>query len=208
MQRTRTRSQNKGPALLECAIRNFTERGYHGTSMRDIASSAGVTVASIYHYYPSKQEILREIMAATMRDTIESTRDAVLAADNSPARQLDAAMRAWVIFHTTRQPEALIGASELRSLDPEGLALVTALRHEQETIFRGVIERGVRTGDFTTKYPGEAARAALAMGANIASWYQEDSKLTPEELAERYSDLVLGTVRERDRPDEESSPAR
>ncbi|MBM7365811.1 TetR/AcrR family transcriptional regulator [Gordonia hydrophobica] len=198
MQRTRTRDGSGRIVVVDAAISCFTERGYHATTMRDIASGAGITVASIYHYYASKQEILQDIMTTTMKATIELTRDAVLDAGSSPADQLSAAMYAWVIFHTTRQPEALIGASELRSLEDDGFQTVTSLRHEQEIIFRSVIERGVRVGDFHTAHPGEAARAALAMGANISSWYRADTKLSPEELADRYCALILGTVRASD----------
>lgn len=195
MPRGRTRSGQGRAALLECAVSNFTERGYHGTSMRDIASDAGVTVASIYHHFTSKQEILQEIMVRTMTDTIALTRAALVASPNVPAQQLDAIVRAWVHFHTTRQQEALIGASELRSLDDEGRRLVVTLRDEQEAIFREVIDRGVAVGDFATPFPREAARAVINMGYSIASWYRIAGSISPDQMAERYSELALGTVR-------------
>ncbi|MFI5427088.1 TetR/AcrR family transcriptional regulator [Aeromicrobium sp. UC242_57] len=195
MAQTRSRSGNGRATLLECAISNFTERGYHGTSMRDIASDAGVTVASIYHHFPSKQEILQEIMVRTMTDTISMTRSALVASDSEPAHQLDAIVRAWTLFHTTRQQEALIGASELRSLDDVGRKLVVTLRDEQEAMFREVIDRGVALGAFATPFPREAARAVINMGYAIASWYRAGGSIQPAQMAERYSELALGTVR-------------
>ena len=195
MARGRTRSGEGRANLLECAISNFTARGYHGTSMRDIASDAGVTVASIYHHFPSKQDILQEIMVRTMTDTIAMTRSALVAAENVPSVQLEAVVRAWTLFHTTRQKEALIGASELRSLDDVGRKLVVMLRDEQEAIFREVIDRGVSLGDFRTPFPREAARAVINMGYAIASWYRAGGSISPDQMAERYSDLALGTVR-------------
>ncbi|MET0819708.1 MAG: TetR/AcrR family transcriptional regulator [Aeromicrobium sp.] len=201
----RTRSGNGRATLLESAISNFTERGYHGTSMRDIASDAGVTVASIYHHFPSKQDILVEIMVRTMTDTISMTREALVASDNRPAAQLDAIVRAWTLFHTTRQREALIGASELRSLEDEGRRLVVTLRDEQEAMFRQVIDRGVSMGAFGTPYPREAARAVINMGYSIASWYRAGGSIDPDQMAERYSDLALGTVR--NKAASESDPA-
>jgi AcrR family transcriptional regulator len=163
--------------------------------MRDIASDAGVTVASIYHHFPSKQDILQEIMVQTMTDTIAMTRSALVAAENVPSVQLEAVVRAWTLFHTTRQKEALIGASELRSLDDVGRKLVVMLRDEQEAIFREVIDRGVSLGDFQTPFPREAARAVINMGYAIASWYRAGGSISPDQMAERYSDLALGTVR-------------
>lgn len=192
---TKPRVRGGKQVVLRAAIANFTERGYHGTSMRDIARDADVTVASIYHHYPSKQEILAEIMASTLSDVIALTRNALMAAGSSPAEQLDAVVRAWIDFHTTRQAEALIGASELRSLESAGRKLVVALRDEQEGLFRDIIERGVELAEFETPYPREAARAVINMGRSVASWYRRGGSLTPEEMAARYAELALATVR-------------
>ena len=180
--------------VLDAAVDNFQRRGYHGTSMRDIARGAGITVASIYHHFPSKQDILQDIMSRSLQDVIGSTRKAVLA-ESTPSGQLRALMGAWVAFHTTRQAEALIGASELRSLDKGGRRLVVALRDEQEQLFHDVIERGVELGEFGTPYPREAARAIINMGYSIAAWYHVGGDVTPEEMARRYAELALALVR-------------
>ena len=197
--RTKSRSRGGKQVVLRSAIANFTERGYHGTSMRDVARDADVTVASIYHHYPSKQEILTEIMAETLSDVIASTRSALAGAGSSPTGQLQAIVRAWIEFHTTRQAEALIGASELRSLDAGARRLVIDLRDEQEGLFRDVVERGAETGEFATPYPREAARAVINMGRSVASWYQAGGGITPREMGERYAELALATVRARAR---------
>lgn len=192
---TKPRTRGGKEVVLRSAIDNFTERGYHGTSMRDIARDAGVTVASIYHHYPSKQDILSEIMAKMLSDVIAMTRSALMAAGSSPSEQLDAVVRAWINFHTTRQAEALIGASELRSLEPAGRKLVIALRDEQESLFREIVERGAELGEFGTPYPREAARAVINMGRSVASWYRRAGSVSPEEMATRYAELALATVR-------------
>jgi AcrR family transcriptional regulator len=192
---SRQRTRGGKGVVLKAAIANFTELGYHGTSMRDIARDAGVTVASIYHHYPSKQEILAEIMAKTLSDVIASTRNALMGAGSSASDQLCAVVRAWVEFHTTRQAEALIGASELRSLEAGGRKLIVALRDEQEGLFRGVIERGVELGEFATPYPREAARAVINMGRSVATWYRPGGGVTSDQMAERYVELALATVR-------------
>jgi AcrR family transcriptional regulator len=180
--------------VLDAAIDNFQRLGYHGTSMRDIARDAGITVASIYHHFPSKQLILQEIMVHTLSDTISATRTALLGAGSDPADQLAAVMRAWVRFHTARRAEALIGASEIRSLDDTGRRLVVALRDEQQRLFGDIVTRGVETGVFTTPHPREATWAIITMGNTVASFYKPGGGLTPDEMAERYVALALGTV--------------
>jgi len=103
--------------ILDSAVRNMNERGYHGTSMRDISAGADLTVASIYHHFKSKQEILQEIMIRALHDANSMTRSALLRSGGDPKDQLQALVRAWVMFHTTRREDALVGATELRSLD-------------------------------------------------------------------------------------------
>lgn len=180
--------------ILDAAVDNFQRLGYHGTSMRDIARDAQLTVASIYHHFPSKQRILQDIMVRVLSDVIALTRSALLQAGTSPADQLEAVMRAWILFHTSRRSEALIGASEIRSLDDVGNRLVVALRDEQERMFRDVVDRGVGAGEFTTPYPREAVRAIINMGYSVASWYRLGGELNPEEMADRYAVLALGAV--------------
>ncbi|MFC9839823.1 TetR/AcrR family transcriptional regulator [Rhodococcus sp. NPDC127530] len=181
--------------ILDSAVANMNERGYHGTSMRDIARGADITVASIYHHFASKQEILQDIMVRALHDAIAMTRGALLRSGGAPADQLQALMRAWVMFHTTRQLDAMVGATEIRSLDDAGRRLVVALRDEQEHLFRDVIERGVEEGDFATEYPRDAVRGIINMGQSVCTWWHADGPLKPEELAERYADLALAMVK-------------
>lgn len=198
MARPRGQLRNSRDAVVAAAVENFTALGYHGTSMRDIARTAGVTVASIYHHFASKQEVLQHIMVGTITDLLAATREAVDAAvaagADSPTERLEALVDTWILFHTTRQAEALIGASELRSLDEAGRAMVVGYRDEQEALFRSIVEDGVREGVFATRYPREAARAIIEMGYSVSSWYRLGGELSPTDMSQRYRELARGTV--------------
>lgn len=180
--------------ILDSAVRNMNERGYHGTSMRDISAGADLTVASIYHHFKSKQEILQEIMIRALRDANAMTRSALLRAGGDPKGQLQALIRAWVLFHTTRRHDALVGATELRSLDENGHRLVVALRDEQESMFRAVIERGVEEGTFHTPFPRDAVRALINMGQQVCVWWRDDGPMSAEDTAARYCALATAMV--------------
>lgn len=181
-------------AILDSAVDHFQCVGYHATTMRDIARSAGFTVASIYNHFPSKQRILQEIMARVLSDALSATRHAVLRSGSHPHDQVSALMYSWLVFHTERRDEALVGASEIRSLDEDGRRIIIALRDEQEGLFRDVVEFGVEEGSFTTPYPAEAARALIAMGTAVATWYRPGGELTPHAMGQRYAMLALGVV--------------
>jgi len=190
----KARSRGGKEAVLASAVSNFQLLGYHGTSMRDIARDSNMTVASIYHHFASKQEILFDIMVQVLSDLILKTRTALKSTDSAPRNQLEAMVTAWILFHVSRQAEAFIGSTEIRSLDPQGRRFVVALRDEQEHMFRDVINRGVFEGSFATLYPREATRAIINMGSSVSAWFDPNGDLSPEALAERYVTLALGTV--------------
>jgi AcrR family transcriptional regulator len=193
----RKRHDGKGTgkdAIVAAALRTFYRRGYFGSSIRDIAAEADMTAASLYHHFAGKQEILRVVMTAIMQDSLETTRDALLRAGSAPHEQLAALMRSWVQFHASRQVEARVGASELRSLDEIGRELVVALRDEQENMFLAVIQRGAEEGAFMTPDPREAARAIINMGTAVAMWYRRDGDLPAAELGDVYARLALATA--------------
>lgn len=163
--------------------------------MRDIASEAKIGLAGIYHHFGSKQDLLQAVMTMTLQDVLASTRARVAAAPaDDPAARLDALVRAWVEFHTVRQEEARVGASEVHCLEGQGRERVIALRDEQERLFVEVVEHGVRLGVFTTPYPREAARGMINMGIAVATWYRLDGDISPHGLAERYARMSLDMV--------------
>jgi AcrR family transcriptional regulator len=186
---------NGRDAILAAALERFYELGYHGTSIRHIARSAGMSSPSLYHHFDHKQDILRTVMQTILQDELATTREALLRAGPTAAGQLDALVRAWVDFHTTRQKEARVAAAELPSLDAIARQVVVALWEEQEQLFRSVVLRGVETGEFATPHPIGAARAIIGMGVAVATWYQGDSEnLTAAQIADMYGDLALATV--------------
>lgn len=190
----RRTARDSKDAVIAAAVDNFSARGYHGTSIRDIARSAEMTPASIYHHFPSKQRILQHIMEDVLEDVIAKTTAALLDSGPSQSERLTAVVRSWVRFHTDNRAPALIGASELRSLDEVGHRIVVSLRDRQQHLVLGVIERGVATTEFTTSFPVQAAMAILNMGSAISTWYRPGGELTADQLAERYSVLALGLV--------------
>ncbi|MBT2248195.1 TetR family transcriptional regulator [Arthrobacter sp. BHU FT2] len=181
-------------AVIGAALRVFSESGYHGASMRNIAAAAAITLGSIYHHYPGKQEILQAVMLATMEDAINYTREAIDNAGPDAKSRLAELVRAWVRFHTQRQVEARVSASELHFVEGPGRSAIVALRDQQERMFSEVVRDGVAEGTFYTPHPKEAVRAIINMGTSVALWYRKDGDKSPEELADVYAELALALV--------------
>jgi AcrR family transcriptional regulator len=193
--RTRTAPDAEGgEALLRVALSLFVEQGYHGASMRDIATRAGVSVSAAYHYFPSKADMLRTIMIRVTEDLIADLAAARDGAGPDPAAQLAAVARAHVLLHTRRQDESFIGNSELRSLAPADRRKVVALRDRVGQVFKDIVAEGCRRGVFQQPDSAETVRAILTMCTAVAGWYRANGPDEPEIVAGRYAALALRLV--------------
>ncbi|MZD07535.1 TetR family transcriptional regulator [Streptomyces sp. SID5785] len=184
------------PILLR-AMEAFNEHGYHGTSMRDIASRVGVTVPALYYHYENKQALLTTLLEASMRDVLDRCRAAAAEAGDDPLARFRAMVESIALSMAHRQGLAFLD-TEIRSLEPANRARYVALRDYLEHMLLDTVRDGVARGMFTTPYPADAVRAVLVMCQGVANWYRADGPLTPAQLAERQVVLSLGTVGARD----------
>ena len=107
-------------AILDSALELFCNLGYHSTTMAAIGRGANIEGPSIYHHFPSKQAMLHAITSKTF-DDLQTIFDKSMAATEgeSPSVRMAQAVRGYVLFHTHHRREAFVGASEIRSLEPE-----------------------------------------------------------------------------------------
>lgn len=182
------------PRVLAAALDVFAEKGYHGASIRDIAAAAGLSVPGVYHHYASKQEILADLVAATMDDLLTRTRAALAAAGPDPVRRFDAVVEALLRFHLERSREAFVASSEIRSLEPENRRRHVAARDEQQQMLNEVVAAGHASGAFATAYPHEASRSVAVLCVGAATWYRSDGPLAADELVARHLVLARALV--------------
>ena len=172
-------------AILRAAATLIAERGYHGTSMREIAGAVGLQMASVYHHYGSKQELLVLIMRQAMHDLTGAVSGAVDEAGDDPRDQLAAAMRAHVLFHTERRPEVIVADSELRALEEPGRTEILALRDRHTVLFRDPIAA------LGVDQPAIVAAAAITMCTDVALWFRPDGALDGDGVADTFIRLIL-----------------
>lgn len=186
-----------GPLELEPALRAavecFVELGYHGTSVRDLARVAGISLQGLYHRYPSKQDLLVAVMEMLMEDFRQRC-EAAVAEGHTPAERLALLVECFALFHTYRYRLAFIGASEMRSLEPVNRARIAAIRNGCQRLVDHEVEQLARENLLESNYPADASRAVVTMLLGIASWYRPGGVLTPEEIARRYVEHATAVV--------------
>ncbi|MEU2253514.1 TetR/AcrR family transcriptional regulator [Nocardia xishanensis] len=194
----RSRADETRARLLEAAVAAFAERGFHGSTTRDITSIAGLSTAAIYVHHRSKEELLYQVSLAGHRDTLATIQAAMASADD-PVDQLIAVMRDFSIHHARAHTMARVINYELTALSPEHQREIKAVRRVIDSEVRGLIERGVAAGVFDNPNPRMAAIALLSLGIDLARWYRDDGRWSPEEIGDYYVDLGLRIVGARKR---------
>jgi AcrR family transcriptional regulator len=179
--------------LLEAAVAAFAEKGFHGTTTRDIASAVGLSPAAVYVHHRSKEDLLYQIARAGHDQTLQLVRDGAASSDN-PTGQLSAIVHAFAVHHARDHAAARVVNYELSALGPEHLRELLPIRHQIDEELLRVVQAGVRSGDFKTEMPRMAVVAILSLGIDIARWYRDDGDWSPEVIAHYYVETALRIV--------------
>ena len=190
-----SRSRGDGREAVTAAAReNFAERGFHGTSIRDIAKGAGLSLSALYYWYSGKEELLAALIEEANQDYHERCETALAAAGDDPIRRLSALVRVTIEFRTERQVDSKIGADEARYLTPEHNASLLGQARMATRQWAAVIDDGVSRGVFRCEYPEDARRTIIAACNAIAQWYDPSGALAAADLVDRYTDIALRVV--------------
>jgi AcrR family transcriptional regulator len=178
--------------LTRTAARLFAERGFHGTSMGDLAEALGVQKGSLYSLTGSKQALL----FATMR---EGARAFHAALDEVPERapaadRVRLALRGHLRVVSEQIDVATVFTREWRYLEGERRDEILAERRRYEERWRTLFQEGLERGGLRTDLDVGAAVLLVLSAANWAyTW------LTPErdtdELADRFTAILLDGIR-------------
>ncbi|HEX8025216.1 MAG TPA: TetR family transcriptional regulator, partial [Candidatus Limnocylindrales bacterium] len=179
--------------LLEAAVGAFAERGFHGTTTRDIAAAAGLSPAALYVHHKSKEELLYLISRSGHDQVLRLVRDAIASSDDA-ATALRRVVHDFVVFHAREHISTRVVNYELAALNPEHLAEIRDLRHRIEQAIRQLVETGVAAGVFDTPDPRMASAALLSLGIDLGRWYRDDGGWRPEHIAARYAEMALRIV--------------
>lgn len=176
------------------ALNAFVELGYHGASIRDIADRAGLSVAGVYHHWPTKQHLLVALLDLTMDDLQQRCR-AARAEGDGPVERLERLVECLALFHTHRRELGFIGASEMRSLDEPHRARIVAARRDVQRMVEDEVVEGCRRGAMRTPLPREAARAVVTLCTGLPQWWSPTGGLSAEAIARQYVDFAIDIVR-------------
>ena len=178
--------------LTREAARLFAERGYHGTSIGDLAKALGVQKGSLYAHIASKQDLLYE----TMREGAEAFHAALdeISDDLNVGDRIRLALRAHLRVISEQLDVATVFIREWRYLEGDRAAEFLADRRRYEERFRLLFREGRERGELRTDLDEQAAVLLVLSAANWAyTWLPADADT--DELADRFFAILLDGIR-------------
>jgi AcrR family transcriptional regulator len=184
------RREAREDQLLETATRLFKEKGYHNTSMQDLADALGLQKGSLYHYIDSKQELLRRLLErATSFLAIQI--DEIYDADCPPAEKLRCALENHAVAMMEHLDLVAIYLHEYRNLPPRRSKEALAVRKHYEQVLMQILEDGIASGDFRPVNVKLAVFGLLGMLNWTHQWFSPDGSFSAQEIATVLADLAL-----------------
>lgn len=178
--------------ILEAAGQLFSQRGFHATSMRDLAQAVNLQGGSLYAHIDSKEELLLELVNRAAARFIAAA-EAVPATLSSPER-LERLVRGHLEVIAEELGSATVFFHEWKFLSPELQARVKALRDTYEAYWLEAIGEGVRRGELKVDDVRVATLFVLSALNWTYQWYQPGGKLSLGALSEQYSQLILSAL--------------
>jgi AcrR family transcriptional regulator len=181
--------------LYAAALRLFREKGYHATSMQDIAAAVGLYKGSLYHYIGGKEDLLVQVFERAMGSLLANVES--IAADTSlpPSEQVRLVIEAHVAAVANNLDALTVFLHEWRALAGESLANVRAQRERYTLLVSEIVGRGVTLGEFDAPDVPIATLGLLGMCNWVCQWYRPGGRLGPADIASYFARLVLDGLR-------------
>jgi AcrR family transcriptional regulator len=175
--------------ILHAALATVRERGYHATTLDDIAERLGIKKAALYHYFRDKDSILY----ACHKESLAELDRMIEASESCCSSDLDR-LAFLIREHVRVMTEKLEGsplAFEVSSLSEDRRAEIIAGRDRYESVLRTLVARGVEAGHFRPVDPKVAVFAILGAINWIARWYDPERGAPNGVLGDEFADLLI-----------------
>jgi TetR/AcrR family transcriptional regulator, cholesterol catabolism regulator len=178
--------------LTREAARLFAEKGYHGTSIGDLAQAMGVQKGSLYAHIKSKQDLLYE----TMREGADAFHAALDAIPENlpPTEKIRLALRGHLRVVAEQLDVATVFVREWRYLEGERRDEILDERRRYEERIRALFREGRELGGLRTDLDDATAALLSLSAANWAYTWLQPGRDT-DELADRFYALLVDGMR-------------
>lgn len=181
--------------IIRAAALVFHRKGYHGATMAEIAAEVNLTAGSLYHHFPSKQDLLVAVLDAGMAQiTIEVQK--IVARDRPPSDVLRQIVHVHVrsIIENVNIAASVIFEGRALLDVPDVREPVICQRDQLERLYRSVVEAGIAAGTFRQVDVGIFVKSLFGALNWVSVWYREGGRLTCAEIADELAEMFLAAL--------------
>src|SRR5271170_481571 len=153
--RLRTPSPSKRASILRAARELVRDGGFHATQMNAVAEAADVALGTLYRNFPSKAELLVEVVAEVAQREVDAVAKIAME-DGTAAKRLSAS--AWLFASRALLGRKMAHALIAEAVEPEIESARLKYRRKLARVFEGIIEQGIRDKEF----PAQDVQASAA----------------------------------------------
>lgn len=175
--------------IREGAAQLFAQRGYHATSIQDICDAIGLGRGALYHHIRSKEQLLFEISSLGLDELFEISTD-IFDQPLCAAEKLRLLSRALMRNIADNRAALAVYFREVDLMSSEYRTPLVERRAGYEALWQKIIDDGVCAGEFAASDP-VLVKGLLGMHNYSYLWMRADGRLTPEEIADRFCDVLL-----------------
>ena len=186
-----SRYDQKLEFILRTAARIFAEKNYHSTSMRDISRETNVSLAGLYHYCKSKEELLFLIQDNCFGRVLERLEQRLEGVED-PITKLGIFIENHLSFFAANMSEMKVLSHEAESLRGDLYAHVSTRKDKYTKLARLILHEVQTSRDNQQPVDLTVATYALFGMMNwIYNWYDPSGKLKVDDLAQHLTQLFL-----------------
>ncbi|WP_455289418.1 TetR/AcrR family transcriptional regulator [Cupriavidus necator] len=152
--RIRRRGADKHPLILKAARELVAQSGFREAQMTVIADAAGIAIGTLYRYFPSKTELMVEVVKSTAQREVDVVAGIAMR-DGSACEKLGAA--AWTFASRALRGRRLAHALVAEPVEPEVEAARLTYHRALSRVFKTIIEQGVENHEFPTQNAAASA---------------------------------------------------
>ena len=183
--------------ILSTAVQLFRSKGYHATTVREIADRLGVTSAALYYHVKSKEELLCEIFDRAMT-AAERRLDTVMNLDLAPDNHIERIIHEHVMANLDEAPLMAIFFNEVEHLPADSYKAAIERKRKYQDRIIGALEDAKAHGLVEDIDSELAVFGILGMCNWMHYWYRPDGPKSPDEIAQLFARIVLRGIHRRE----------
>ena len=177
-------------ALLRTAARLFARAGYGRTTIGDLTKASATSRGALYHYFDSKEAILRDMMVEHVAD-MASRVSAAIALSDAPQQQLHNIIRAMTALNAVSRNEQIVLMNDLGNLNKAEQLRIRAMQRRIVDMVVTALADIDKKRRMTRRNRKAFAMLVLGMINFTYAWYDPAGSVSPRELAEMAAEIAL-----------------